>query len=264
MIWRIPTSCHGHDHGNTWRIWHDMTHSHVMSMTHHSHVHDAHRVFPCACVSRVVMHVIHTGWRRHLGCLKLQVSFCKRATIYRALLRKWPMKIRRPMTLRHPVLPCACVSRVGETYKRDFCMCGKRQTQETCVCVKTDIQKRETYLYTKYPEDRPSRCITYTCEKRRFYKCEKSHSKETSVYKVPARSSESMHHLIHAKETSVNVKRDIQKRPLCTKYPEHRLSRCITWYPLLESFFAAYRYVAYLLIAAARCDRADTMLATGV
>jgi len=107
------------------------------------------------------------------------------------------MKIRRPMTLHHPVLPCACVSRVGETYKRDFCMCGKRQTKETCVCVKTDIQKRETYLYTKYPEDRPSRCITCTCEKRRFYKCVKRHSKKTSVYKVPARSSESMHHLIH-------------------------------------------------------------------
>jgi len=30
---------------------------------------------------------IHSGWRRCIGCLKLQVSFRKRATIYRALLR---------------------------------------------------------------------------------------------------------------------------------------------------------------------------------
>ena len=30
----------------------------------------------------------HTGWRRLIGCLKLQVNFRKRATNYRALLRK--------------------------------------------------------------------------------------------------------------------------------------------------------------------------------
>ena len=29
-----------------------------------------------------------TGWRRLIGCLKLQIIFCKRATNYRALLRK--------------------------------------------------------------------------------------------------------------------------------------------------------------------------------
>ena len=29
-----------------------------------------------------------TGWRRCIGCLNLQVSLCKRATNYRALLRK--------------------------------------------------------------------------------------------------------------------------------------------------------------------------------
>jgi len=31
----------------------------------------------------------HTGWRRPIGCLKLQVIFRKRATNYRALLRKF-------------------------------------------------------------------------------------------------------------------------------------------------------------------------------
>jgi len=34
----------------------------------------------------------HTGWRRLIGCLKLQVVFCKRATNYRALLRKMTYK----------------------------------------------------------------------------------------------------------------------------------------------------------------------------
>ena len=29
-----------------------------------------------------------TGWRRPIGCLKLHFIFCKRATNYRALLRK--------------------------------------------------------------------------------------------------------------------------------------------------------------------------------
>ena len=31
---------------------------------------------------------ILTGWRRPIGCLKLQVSCCKRATNYRALAQK--------------------------------------------------------------------------------------------------------------------------------------------------------------------------------
>jgi len=34
----------------------------------------------------------HTGWRRCRGCLKLHVSFRKRATIYRALLREMTCK----------------------------------------------------------------------------------------------------------------------------------------------------------------------------
>ena len=41
-----------------------------------------------------------TGWRRLIGCLKLPVIFRKRATNHRALYRKWPVKIRHPVTLR--------------------------------------------------------------------------------------------------------------------------------------------------------------------
>jgi len=48
---------------------------------------------------------LRTGWRRLIGRLKLQVIFRKRATNYRALLQKYPVKIMHIMTLRHPVLP---------------------------------------------------------------------------------------------------------------------------------------------------------------
>jgi len=44
-----------------------------------------------------------TGWRRFIGCSKLQVSFRKRSTNDRVFCGKWPMKIRHPVTLRHPV-----------------------------------------------------------------------------------------------------------------------------------------------------------------
>ena len=36
--------------------------------------------------------LVRTGWRRPIGCLKLQVLFRKRATHYRALLRKMTCK----------------------------------------------------------------------------------------------------------------------------------------------------------------------------
>ena len=45
-----------------------------------------------------------TGWRRPIGCLELQVIFRKRATNNRALGGTWPIKIRHPMTLHHPVV----------------------------------------------------------------------------------------------------------------------------------------------------------------
>jgi len=44
------------------------------------------------------------GWRRLKGCFKLQVIFCKRATNYRVFCGKWPMKIRHPVTQRHPII----------------------------------------------------------------------------------------------------------------------------------------------------------------
>jgi len=50
-----------------------------------------------------VLRISSTGWRRLIGCLKFQVIFRKKATIYRALLRKMTYEDKASMTLRHPV-----------------------------------------------------------------------------------------------------------------------------------------------------------------
>jgi len=44
-----------------------------------------------------------TGWPRLIGSPKLHIIFYKRATKYRSPLWKKPIKIRDPMSLRHPV-----------------------------------------------------------------------------------------------------------------------------------------------------------------
>jgi len=46
----------------------------------------------CHNVRQDEVQVMYTGWRRPIGCLKLQVIFRKRATNYRALLRKMTYK----------------------------------------------------------------------------------------------------------------------------------------------------------------------------
>jgi len=50
-------------------------------------------VLVCTCVD---CPLLCTGWRRCIGCLKLQVSFCKRAANDRALLRKVTYKDKTP------------------------------------------------------------------------------------------------------------------------------------------------------------------------
>ena len=54
-----------------------------------------------------------TGWRRLIGCLKLQVICAKEPLILGLSCGKWPMRIRHPMTLRHPVsnFKHVCLSR---------------------------------------------------------------------------------------------------------------------------------------------------------
>jgi len=74
----------------------------------------------CVCALNIgcfCMRAYDAGWRRPIGCLELQVIFCKRATNYRGILRKMTYKIRYPMTLRNPV---ACVDVCAD------CLCGKQ------------------------------------------------------------------------------------------------------------------------------------------
>jgi len=55
----------------------------------------------------------HTGWRRPAGCLKLPVIFRKRATNYRALLRKMPYKDKASYDSTPP-----CMSHVARATSR--------------------------------------------------------------------------------------------------------------------------------------------------
>jgi len=47
-----------------------------------------------------------TRWQRSIGCLKLHAIFRKRATNYRALLRKIRLKIGHTMCLSHTICIC--------------------------------------------------------------------------------------------------------------------------------------------------------------
>ena len=76
-------------------VWHDSRlRSWGISQISHgrTHVH-IHALYTYVCVYTCIYLLLHsqgTGFRRLIGCLKLQVIFRKRATNYRALLRKIP------------------------------------------------------------------------------------------------------------------------------------------------------------------------------
>jgi len=55
-------------------------------------------------------HVFDTGWRRPIGCLKLQVIYRKRATNYRALLRKTTHKDKASYGSSPPCIIHTCCS----------------------------------------------------------------------------------------------------------------------------------------------------------
>jgi len=57
----------------------------------------------CVCMSRSLLPTPPTtGWRRCIGCLKLQVSFRKGATNYRVLLRKMTYQDKAPYASSPP------------------------------------------------------------------------------------------------------------------------------------------------------------------
>jgi len=81
-------------------------HTHCNSALHMSRTRTATVLYICHTLAATVLYkchahtatalyidsALHTVWRRPIGCLKLQVIFCKRATNYRALLRKMTCK----------------------------------------------------------------------------------------------------------------------------------------------------------------------------
>jgi len=83
-VTHVKESCHNVScHANAWVMSH-------ICMSHDTHMNES-----ChTCVT----HLIHTstfcctGWRRCIGCLKLQVIFRRRPTHYRALLREMTNK----------------------------------------------------------------------------------------------------------------------------------------------------------------------------
>ena len=93
---------HAHKHTHT----HTQTHEHQAS-TAHTHL-------------LAVQRICHTGWQRHVGCLKLQVIFRKRATKYRALLRKMTC---RDMASYDSTPPCINTSTHTRSNIRDKVCC---------------------------------------------------------------------------------------------------------------------------------------------
>ena len=60
-----------------------------------------------------IHNLVDTGWRWFIGCLKLKVSFCKRATNYRTLLREMTYKDKAsygssPLCTHKYIYRCAC------------------------------------------------------------------------------------------------------------------------------------------------------------
>jgi len=78
--------------------------------------------------------VLGTGWQRLRQCLNLQVILCKKATNSGLFCGKWPMKIRHPMTLRHPV-PWLCRDFTGllDWFEVDLSACQAFSFRVICV-----------------------------------------------------------------------------------------------------------------------------------
>ena len=68
---------------------------HMCDITHSCVWHDSFICVTLLIHTKIILFLLSqppTGWRRPIGCLKLQVIFRKRATNYRALLRKMTYK----------------------------------------------------------------------------------------------------------------------------------------------------------------------------
>jgi len=143
--------------------WHTIIHCNTLqrTATHFETLQLQHTASRCALSPEYV-----TGWRRSIGCLKLQVICRKRATNYGALLRKCPMKIRHPMTLHHPVrslLPEQTHERLADKrLQQTVTHCDTLQRTAThCNALQCSATNRNTPQHTATHYDKPQHTTTH-------------------------------------------------------------------------------------------------------
>jgi len=89
----------------------------------------------------VYSHTLCTGWRRPIGCLKLQVIFCKRSTNYTALLRRIPYEDKAPHDPTYGIVYSRMYMRGCENvYSRTLYICAcaasYSHTLHICACAR--------------------------------------------------------------------------------------------------------------------------------
>jgi len=118
------------------------------------------RVRACVCVwerardRKRTRERVCTGWRRLIGCLKLQVLLRKEPLIIGIFCGKWPMKIRHLMTLRHPVCVCSTLS-LSHPIPDRVCV---------CVCVTEKERARERERERTRNGERVCVCVCMQCK----------------------------------------------------------------------------------------------------
>jgi len=139
----------------SYRLWHSATHYNTLQ----------HTATHCNTLQQrrnAYIGAHRTGLRKCIGCLELLVSFRKRATNYRALLRKmtglfcgkWPMKMRDAMRLWHLVLttrpstPMGHGTLTNESYHGDTWRGGVRGTLLT-YCVRDAYMSHSYHAYAQ-------------------------------------------------------------------------------------------------------------------
>jgi len=140
VVWRIHICrtwlirmCHV-THPHVWQdslMMYDMKHSYVghdsfICVPWIIHMCDAgnvdHNSFICGTWLLYMCHMCDTGtgWRRLIGCLKLQVHSAKEPLIKGLFCGKGPITIRHPMILRNPVTSIITIHKWDMTHSRVF------------------------------------------------------------------------------------------------------------------------------------------------
>ena len=89
------------------------------------------------------LHSLHTGWRRLIGCHKLQVIFRKRATNCRALLRKMAYKDKAFYGSLPP-----CSTRIANCYELDNPVIQQSKSDWSSFTSQSNIDFARTHTHT--------------------------------------------------------------------------------------------------------------------